>query len=379
MTGNVHDNPLLRFLTAPDTAPSLTLADWDSLLQQARVNQLLARVAVCVDDRNLWDRVPAEVCPHLKAGLALASKQRRDVFWELNKIHGVLADLGCPLVILKGAAYMAADLPPGRGRVFSDIDIMVPESHLSQAEQLLLAARWRYVTTDAYDHHYYRSWTHQLPPLQHTFRGSVLDLHHTIVPKTARIALDAAALFEASRPASATSPYRVLAPEDMVLHSAVHLFNDGDFGHGLRDLFDLNDLIRHFARDPAFWPHLISRAEMLDLRRPVAYAIRHIARALGEELADAPWQRTAAWLAPGPVRAVLDRMFDEALAPGHVQQPGPIARMVDWSLDARGHYLRMPLHILVPHLIRKAVKKPPDQEDTRLLPPLAGAEGSKKR
>jgi hypothetical protein len=33
----------------------------------------------------------------------------------------------------------------------------------------------------------------------------------------------------------------------MVLHSATHLFYDGELNHGLRDLVDLDDLLRHFS------------------------------------------------------------------------------------------------------------------------------------
>ena len=35
------------------------------------------------------------------------------------------------------------------------------------------------------------------------------------------------------------SGFHVLAPEDMVLHSAVHLYQEGELDHGMRDLLDL--------------------------------------------------------------------------------------------------------------------------------------------
>ena len=52
--------------------------------------------------------------------------------------------------------------------------------------------------------------------------------------------------------------------------------------------------------------------------------------------------------------------------------PAALVRMADcadWVLDARGHYLRMPLHLLLPHLIFKAVRRKQDKEGPhRLLP-----------
>ncbi len=329
------ETPLLRLLMAPAASPCLTLADWDVLLQQARSNRLLPRVAVFVEDRHLWGQIPTAVHPHLHASLQLSLKQRRDVLWELRQIDRALAALDCPLVLLKGAAYVAADLPAGRGRVFSDIDVMVPESHLATAEQMLLCAHWIHTMSDPYDQRYYRRWTHQLPPLRHAVRGSVLDLHHTIVPKTARIALSAERLFTEARALPSSSPYLVLAPEDMVLHSAVHLFNDGEVSHGLRDLLDLRDLIASFSREAGFWRRLLTRAETLDLRRPLSYAFRFLSRVIGAPFPDAPWRELAAWLPAHHVRIALDILFDEALSRDHMRHRGMIATYADGFLDAR--------------------------------------------
>ena len=40
-----------------------------------------------------------------------------------------------------------------------------------------------YVTThlDPYDQRYYRRWRHELPPMQHVKRLTVLDVHHNLV------------------------------------------------------------------------------------------------------------------------------------------------------------------------------------------------------
>jgi 3-hydroxyacyl-CoA dehydrogenase len=56
----------------------------------------------------------------------------------------------------------------------------------------------------------------------------------------------------------------------MVLHSATHLFFEGELRHGLRDLVDLDDLVRHFAaQDASFWQRLVARAFEMDLARPL--------------------------------------------------------------------------------------------------------------
>ena len=164
------------------------------------------------------------------------------VRWELNRIERALKHLQIPILLLKGAAYVAAGLPAARGRLVSDIDIMVPRQALDGAEAALQAAGWRPIKLDPYDQRYYRTWMHELPPLVHSERGTVVDLHHTILPPTSRLKPDPAKLWSAAQPLG-TGPLHVLAPPDMVLHSAAHLFHDGDLRFSLRDLVDIADLL----------------------------------------------------------------------------------------------------------------------------------------
>ena len=39
----------------------------------------------------------------------------------------------------------------------------------------------------------------------------------------------------------------------MVLHSATHLFYDGEIRGGSSDLWDIDELLRHSDRGPGFW------------------------------------------------------------------------------------------------------------------------------
>ncbi len=160
----------------------------------------------------------------------------------------ILGKLLGTIVLLKGAAYLASGLPPSAGRVFNDIDLLVPLEKLDAVEALLDIAGWRLGEIDPYDDSYYRRWMHQIPPLTHTGRQTTLDVHHSIVPRTARVGhASAAELYQRIRPIEGRPGFAVLAPEDMVLHSATHLFNEGEFHRGLRDLNDLDLLLRHFG------------------------------------------------------------------------------------------------------------------------------------
>ena len=107
--------------------------------------------------------------------------------------------LAVPIVLLKGTAYVMADLPPARGRMLGDLDLMVPRDRIDEVERTLIAAGWLSAELNDYDQRYYREWTHEIPPLRHPDRDTEVDIHHTIVASTSRALVDAAALLAAHR------------------------------------------------------------------------------------------------------------------------------------------------------------------------------------
>ena len=108
---------------------------------------------------------------------------------------------------------------------------------LTRVEAALIAAGWEWVKEDAYDDDYYRRWMHELPPLIHRERDRMIDVHHTILPPTARPTPDAAALIADA--VTLGNGLHVLSPSDMIVHAAAHLFADGDLAGGLRNLWDI--------------------------------------------------------------------------------------------------------------------------------------------
>ncbi|HEV8096572.1 MAG TPA: nucleotidyltransferase family protein, partial [Burkholderiales bacterium] len=256
-------DPVVLALRDPAALPGLSLPQWETLICQGRRTNLLPRMALALDELGLLPQAPAAPRAHLEAARTLAQAQADAVRREVAYIDRALAAVGVPIVLLKGAAYLIAGLAAARGRVFSDIDILVPQGALPNVEATLLLHGWHTSKTTAYDQRYYRRWMHELPPLRHISRQTVLDVHHAILPITARLKPDSAKLFAASRSIAGEPRLRVLAPIDMVLHSATHLFCNEDVGNSLRDLVDLDSLLREFAGEESFWPRLTVRAAEL--------------------------------------------------------------------------------------------------------------------
>lgn len=346
-------------LRAPESLSERSLEDWDLLVRQARAAGLLARLCLRLEAAGLIDRVPEGPRDHLVSARVLTDKQGRDVRWEARCVVEALRPLGIPVLFLKGAAYVVADLPAAAGRLFSDVDVLVPRDRIDAVEETLARNGWAGSDMNDYDQQYYRRWTHQIPPMAHIRRQVTLDVHHTIVPQTARIRLASDSLLEAARPLDWPRGGMVLAPTDMVLHSATHLFNEGEFDRALRDLSDLDVLMRHFAAaDAGFWTALVDRAAALDLVRPAAYALRYTRAVFDTPVPDDTLDRACRGAGLfGGRRTLMDLLFKRMLVPNHASSRNPGHGLAQWLLYVRSHHIRMPLHILLPHLARKAWRR----------------------
>jgi hypothetical protein len=250
-----------------------------------------------------------------------------------------------------------ANLPSARGRLFSDIDIMVPKDSLNAVEAALMMHGWASTHHDAYDQRYYRTWMHELPPMQHIKRMTVIDVHHAILPETAPLRPDPQKLREAARAVDGNDNVRVLAPVDMVLHSAVHLFHDGE-ENGLRDLVDIDRLLRHFSNLPSFWSTLVVRAEELDLTRPLFYALRYATHMLHTPVPPTVLEAAKIGRPNGLKLAVMDQLYLRALLPSHPSCSDWLTGAARHMLYLRANWLRMPPSLLARHLFHKAFLSP---------------------
>ncbi len=353
--------PLLDVLREPDHMAVLDYRGWDRLLRQATAFALLPRLAVQADSPALKENIPLRVRPHLSAARTVAAKQRLAVRWEARRVARALAGIDAPVLLLKGAAYAVADLPPADGRLFSDIDLLVPRERLGDVEAALMLAGWHAKASD-YDQRYYRRWMHELPPMTHIHRGTVLDVHHNLLPLTARIRTEAAPVLAAARELADPPGLSIPAYTDLVLHSACHWFSEGEWGHhGLRDLVDIDALLRGPEANAGFWRQLCERAGSLNLGRPLYHALdccqRWLHTPLPEHLLESLPDR------PSPTRlAFMRALFDAGIVAPHHTCASAWSRPASGLLYLRGHYLRMPWHLLLPHLAHQAFRVDRRQE-----------------
>ncbi len=357
-------NPLLQPLPAnlawmaalrdPRQSLQWSLADWERVVRLARRLRLLARLTESLIRDELLDQVPPQARHHLISEQRLSRWRTGALVWVLERVAATLHGVDYPLVLLKGGAYIGQDLPIAAGRLPSDVDILVPRAYIADAQQRLREAGWLESTLDAHDQRYYHEWSHEVPPMTHPLHAVELDLHHNIQPPVARTCVDANALLKHLKP-SKWPAWKVFDPTDQVLHSAVHLFHDSDMRDRIRDLVDLDGMLRHFAVLHAdFWTRLPERARELNLTEPLALACHFCQLWLATPI---PLQALSAIAqqGPGPIkRAWLLPLLAHVLMPtepdGH---PSAAQNFAATVLLGRHHYLRMPLRLLIPHTWHK--------------------------
>ncbi len=171
------------------------------LIRRARLAGLLGVLGHRAEQAGLFPQCSAQLRDHFVAGQNVARDYERMLRLETRELYRFLGRLDFPLVYLKGAAYQLRGLPIARGRVASDVDILVPAPALEAAERTLLRNGWVADKSDDYDQRYYREWMHELPPLRHHARLSVVDLHHNILPRTSRFSPDAGRMLARIEPA----------------------------------------------------------------------------------------------------------------------------------------------------------------------------------
>ncbi|MGB8276294.1 MAG: nucleotidyltransferase family protein [Alphaproteobacteria bacterium] len=365
MTAFDRNDPLLVALRAPGDLAGLSEPAWSELLRRARRVRLEVRIALDLESAGLVDGLPRRTRERLALARMAGDEVARTLAWEIGRIERALADLDMPHIYLKGAAYAVAELPPARGRVATDVDLLVNRKGLPKVFGALRRFGWDLVELDPYDERFYRLWSHELPPMRHAERDTLIDVHHTILPPTNRLKPNPALLLESARPAGPRG-LLVLAPADMVLHSAAHLFQDGDLALAVRDLVDIRDLLAHFGRDPAFWDEIVARAAALELGRPLFYALRYARLLLDAPIPEAALRSADRFAPPGPVLALMDAIVPSALVPGPTAEARLGRSPGGLLLYMRSHWLRMPPRLLAAHLSRKAWMRLRQPDEDRL-------------
>ncbi len=347
------DDDVLTALRDPATLAAFDARRLTDLIGRLRGADVLGRIAARARRRGALAAQPARQRGQRRAASRARGAPRRRLAVEAARLARLLRGTTGIAVLLKGAAYAACGMPAADGRAPGDIDVLVPRAELAAVEARLHAAGWEPTPLAPHAQRYFRSWMHEVPPMRHRERGTLVDLHHTILPPRGRIAIEPGQLLDAAVAIPRLRPLAALAPEDMALHCIAHQFQDGEFRHTLRELVDLDDLVRHFSAAPGFWPRFVARTRQLGLGRPARYALIQARDLLATPVPAAALASFAGAAPPSPL-AGLGRGGERTGLRARGRPPRGVAeRAAARLLVLRAHWLKLPPALLARHALAK--------------------------
>lgn len=349
-------NDIISLLKNPELAADLSNLNWQILIKVLRKEQLLARFAINFKQQNIILRdkeLSAYLDIHLNNSIKIAIRQSQSVKFEIAELARQLGQSSQQLILLKGAAYSVMNNLASEGRTYGDIDLLSNKDKIDGFEKVLNTYGWTGKEVNDYDDKYYREWSHEIPPLIHSSRGTVIDLHHNLVPIISGRAPNIELFVKDAIP---VAEMKVLRPSAMTLHSAVHLFLNEDYEHGLRNIHDISLLIsEHHSAE--YWADIYSLATDSNFTLELYLALRYCKKLFNTTVCESTYRKLSKRHSSFIKNNYWDLVFRGALAPKHPLVTGHINKVGLILAYIRGHAAKMPLKVLIPHIFTKAYRE----------------------
>jgi hypothetical protein len=341
------DDVCQAFIT-PRTALGFTPRQWQQLVLILRHQQLLACYSLKFKQEGIFENIPTQTQRHFLNADVLAKNHQKQVVFEASELQRELGNNQQYLIFLKGAGYTLSGAPVGESRICNDIDLLADKKSIDGMEKRLCLFGWLSEELTEYDEKYYRKWAHEIPPLRHGKRGTMIDVHHNIVPIISGRHVDADKF--ATNSVTTEDGFQILSFAAMTLHSLIHLFFNEEVKKGYRDLIDLHILITT-NNNKAFWFELITLAKETDFGLELFLACRYTHNILQTKIPDFV-QDEINLFCPWNIM-FLDFIYEKTLKPNHPTSKPKYFAIAEFAVLLRGHFQKMPLHILIYHLSSK--------------------------
>lgn len=335
---------ILLFNAPAKYVDEATPQQWTSLVSEARQQALLGSIYFLLNEHNLLSTVPSPVFAHLQSGFHYAEKQKNTLLQEMLELEQVFQDVEYPCILVKGVGYRLSGLAFGRGRIFSDIDLLIPHAAFTDALSRLLDAGYLESGMSDYDRRYYIQWSHQHPPLTHFLRGANIDLHHHIFPVASNSGLAIEPMIDNSTKLK-DSVFAVPSLPYLLVHAAVHLFYQEETHKLVKDLCDLKQLYAECIAK--YTPtQILSASQSMHAEAAVYYALDTLAWLFSVKIDNELLQHL------GHSSSVYRRWQMRFLLK-HLLSASPLHRFAHFGWYVRGHLLKMGVATLLYHSVAK--------------------------
>lgn len=228
---------------------------WEALLTEANQQHATPLWYARLAEHGLLDLLPGDLREYL-VQLHAANRSRNHMLRdELDMILGLFRDSGIPVVLLKGAATFADGLYADQGaRLMSDLDLLVPEGDLQEAERLLMMEGY---VDDPTNKAHLDEWPDRarhghIATLLHMKKKAAVELHYRVAyGQSGRILTAEAACAAADAGTFRGHAAAWLCPAHRLLHNALHAtLPHREFLRGRLRLSDLAEFAALVARYP---------------------------------------------------------------------------------------------------------------------------------
>lgn len=348
------DNILIDVLKKPEFMADLSFEQWNICLREAKMSGLTGRLSHDARAIEITEKLPAKVQDIFSSFDNISASSTRKIKWEINRVKRALKGSNEKVLLLKGGAYVEKNMTCTNGRVSVDLDVLIAKNRIDWAEDIFIKAGWRHQIINDYDQKFYREYSHELPPLVHPDRYISIDVHHNILPTTSKLCPDINKMLENA--IRHENGFYVFSDEDIILHSIVHQFQDGEVRSSLRNLLEQHDMYNEFGGNADFWQKLIPRAAELGFTRALYYSLQFSSAIFDTDIPKQVMIDIKPYRPNFITDAIMKYMVMGVISP-NLGARG-IGRWVSMNgLYIRSHWLRMPPMLLARHLTIKFFRK----------------------
>lgn len=212
---------------------------------------------------------------------------------QLQEVLTTLQTADIRVIVLKGSYLANIIYAAGAARTMSDIDLLIPQEKLRQAQALLLENGYTTQSSGSISYQH-------LSPLRKA-DGMAVELHWTLITTDSAVKIDIAKIWSRAQPVTiAGVDVFTLSPEDLLLHLILHSALQHRFDMGLRPLCDIAATLRYF-RGQLDWSQIEQRATEWEAMKSLTLTLHVVQRLFNLDEVTLPQQ----WLATHPVAPSL--------------------------------------------------------------------------
>lgn len=265
----------------PETLNAFSEGDWDDLVETARQQGVF--VLLYGNLKTLRDKlvVPERVMQRLHEGVLTSAARNMLMLREAGVILRDLQGKNLEVIALKGLYLVENVYQDISKRSFSDLDLLVKKDSIDVAIACMQELGYKLETY--YDSRDANVDIKHAPPMKKP-GGPYVEIHWTILEENEPFTIDVEGLWARAVPASVAGlGVLALGVEDLLLHLCVHLGYQHHLNIGLRGLFDIAEVLRHF-QGQVDWKRVISTARQWGAERVVWLVLKLTEQLLGTEI-----------------------------------------------------------------------------------------------